>query len=248
MSIIQIMSRCLRSAALVCMTLAGTAWAQAPQSSLSLIFLDPTGVVGPSDAIPIYLRLSNNDPSLAFVVDGSLPDGGLDPALLPTTGTYWDPATAAYVSSDFASYTWFNLSVGFGCSGSFTAAGLCTNGPPYTFSFAANPFSNPFTLAAGDHIDYLFGSFVPTSGPVAAGSYEFYRSVIWLDVYGVDANGTAISTVLFPAQTCTGDSAAACASSGFFTRVVAVPEPETYALMVLGLAMLGWQLRRREQS
>jgi len=242
--------RMLRAVAVVCMGLSGAAWAQAPWTSLSLTFLEPTGVVGPTDSIPVNLRFTNNDATLDFVVDNSLPNGGLDTSFLPTTGQYFDASDptcpGGYCYQPFDRYTDFSLTIGFGCSGTFTAPGMCTNGPPYTFEFAANPFNSlPFTLAAGSSTDYLFGTFVPSSGPVAAGTYEFYRSVVWLNVGGYDVAGHALSAVVFPALTCTGDSAAACASVGYFSRVVAVPEPGTYALMGLGFGLLGWRLRRR---
>jgi hypothetical protein len=55
-----------------------------------------------------------------------------------------------------------------------------------------------------------------------------------------------MSAVTFPASTCQFDNATECANASFFTRtVVGVPEPGTYALMGLGLALVGWRARRR---
>lgn len=231
----------LRGAATVILLLGGAAWAQAPQASLSMSFLQPFGVVAPTDIIPVEVRFSNNDPSLDFVVDSSLPFGGLDAGLVPAQGQYWDAASQQYLFAPFASYSSFSLTIGFGCSGSFTNGCSWT---PYNFEFAPNPFANPYRLAAGAHQDYLFGTFVPAGGPVPAGTYEFYRSVVWMDVKGHADDGRELFTVVFPAATCWGDSAAACADVGFFTRVVAVPEPQTALLSLLGLAALAWRLRR----
>lgn len=232
-------------AALAALCLTAPAWAQAPASSLSLVFLEPTGTVGPTDSIPVLLRFSNNDPGLAFVVDNALPLGGLDPAIVPLEGTRYDPDTNQYLTEPYASYTNFSLTIGFGCSGNFTTA--CTDGPPYTFGFAPNPFSQPFSLAAGASLDYLFGTFTPSAGPVAAGTYEFYRSVVWLNVDGLNANGLPLTSVAFPALTCAYDSGAACtqAGQGYFTRVVEVPEPSQAALLLGGLLALGLYSRCR---
>lgn len=236
--------RLLRGLAVLSLGLSAAAWAQAPWTSLSLTFLEPTGVVGPTDNVPVNLRFMNND-ALDFVVNNALSNGGLDTAFLPAEGQYNDPSCPGGVCfAPFVSYTDFSLTIGFGCSSTFTSS--CTGGPPYTFDFAPNPFDPlPFTLAAGSHMDYLFGTFVPSAGPVAAGTYEFYRSVVWLDVNGLAADGHQLNTVAFPSQTCNGDSAAACADVGYFSRVVAVPEPGTYAMMGLGLGLFAWWSRRR---
>lgn len=226
--------------------LAAPASAQVSWSSLSLVFTEPTGVVGPNDSIDVKVRFSNNDPSESFTLDNNLPLAGLNAAEIPTSGT-WSDGQGGYFQSDFTSYTGFDLNIGFGCSGSFSLN--CTDGPPYNFSFAANPFSDPYVLAPGGHHDYLFGTFTPSAGAVAAGDYYFYRSLVWLNIYGLDADGHALYSVAFPASTCPGDSLAECQNLSYFTRtVVGVPEPESYALMLAGLGLLAMRLRRRRGS
>ncbi|RQO61917.1 hypothetical protein DBR47_07310 [Paucibacter sp. KBW04] len=236
----------LAAGAALSFTLAAPAQAQAAWSSLSLSFLQPTGTVGANDSIDVYLRLVNTDATQSFVVDNSLPLGGMNAADLPLEGFAGNDANGQPIYMPFANYSSFYLSVGFGCSGNFTAVGGCLAGPPYTFSFADNPFGQPYSLAAGAHQDYLFGTFKPTAGPVAAGDYFFYRSVLWLNVYGESADGTSLSSVVFPATTCNGDSPAACQGQSYFMRTVtAVPEPASYALFLAGLGLFGLLQRRR---
>ncbi len=146
----------------------------------------------------------------------------------------------------------FSLTIGFGCSGTFTTS--CTNGPPYDFGFAPNPFPPPgtaFSLPSGASMTYLSGTFTPTGGnPVAPGTYEFYRSVVWMNVGGLSANGLELNAVVFPATTCPFDAAAACTDNGygFFTRTVEVPEPATTELWAAGLlGVAGTAMRRRRR-
>ena len=184
------------AAAALLMTAQASAEVQpARWSSLSLTFLQPTGVAGPSDSIDVWLRFANTDPTGAFTVDNSLPNGGLNSADLPRQGWGTD-AGGTSIYADFSSYTNFSLATWFGCSGTFTKT--CTDGPPYSFTWASgSPLAVPFSLAPGQTLDYLHGSFIPSAGPVAAGNYNFYRSLISIDVNGLDAVGNDLRQLVY---------------------------------------------------
>lgn len=234
------------AAAALAITLASTgAMAQAAFSSLKLEFTQPTGTAQSTDVIPIWVKLTNND-AQDFVYDSALPLAGLNSPDLPTSTWVLDPVTQQYDEHVFANYTSFRLSVGVGCSGSFT--NNC-NDAAYHFEFASSePFGDPFKLAPGQSFTYLYGTFAPVGGAAPAGTYEFYRSVVWLDVNGVDTQGEEISAVVFPATTCNSDTTADCLAAGnaVFTRTVtAVPEPAQALMLALGLAGLALRLRRR---
>ena len=238
--------RLVKAAAALCFSVATLgAWAQAPLSSLSLTFLDPNETVSATAAIPIVVRFANNDPSAAFTFDPSQPDLGLDASLLPTTGHY-DVPGGDPVDAQFASYTGGYLTIGAGCSGTFF--GAC-GGAPYRFDFGDNPFNtSPYTLAAGQYVDFTLGTFTPATGSVPAGTYEFYRGVIGIAVFGSDGDGHDLSALNFPIATCSYDTAADCADKTIFTRTVlasSVPEPGSWALMGVGFAAMGFVARRR---
>jgi hypothetical protein len=237
----------LLAATALCLAV-GQAHAQAAWSSLKLSFLQPTGTVSPTDAIDVYVRFENNDASLPFSVDNSLPFGGQNPADLPTQGYAGQDPDGNPIYVPFASYTEFYLSVAFGCGGSFTAPTQCIGGPPYTFNFANIPFSLPYSLNAGEHHDYLFGTFTPSAGPVAPGDYYFYRSVVWLSIQGLSDDGTVLNADAFLASTCNGNSIDECQGQSYFTRSVsAVPESGTTTLLLLGLSSLALLSSRRRR-
>lgn len=227
---------------------AASAMAAPIASDLSLNFSQPNGTVGPLDVITVNLTLTNNS-SQTFVYDSSLPDGGLDASLLPATGNGTDSGGNP-ITAPFTSYSNVFLAFAFGCSGTFNTT--CTSGPPYNFSFAASPFTPSYTLAAGGSDSLLFGTFTPSAGPVAPGTYEFYRGVLFVSADGLDANGNALNGIAFPQQTCNFDTAADCTRAGvnFFTRTVIgaavtpVPEPDSGALLIAGLGFIGWMARR----
>lgn len=226
----------------------GTAWAQVPISSMQMTFIEPTAApVQPTDLIPVWIRFKNNDPSNSFVINSDLPLFGLDPEWVPNSGSGVDPATNQVFFANFATYDDISLNRGYGCSGSFTV--VCDPGA-YQFDFAFDDaLANPVSIAPGASLDYLLGTFVPVGGSAPAGTYEFYRAAMFLNVSGKDELGRVIGAFTIPVQTCNFDTAADCTDAGveFFTRTV-VPEPGTWGLMALGMGAMGLWVRRRRAA
>lgn len=174
----------------------------------TLSFVQPTATVGPTDAIPVWIRLTmdpgsdpldlNNDPNGA-------PPFGVPLANYPTTisdGSTTFPGTISDLTSVFLNTTFY-------CTGTFTAG--CIGGPPYDFTFnTSGPDSINFIpdagtptvlVPAGGTRDYLFGTFTPTGGgPVAPDTYYFYGASLQVELYGtgmatvqdLDQNGDPI--------------------------------------------------------
>lgn len=217
----------------------------------SLVFTAPSGTVGNTDTIEVRVSftLDANSEPLNF---SSNPLAGFNTADLPLQGQRYNTQTQQYENVNFAAYTGVYLNTYFSCSGTFTGTPANACGPAaYTFDFwlASQPgqpsinFLESFELEPGDSTDYVFGTFTPTGGSAAAGTYTFFDTGLTLNVRGQDANGDYLEASGFHTlgSTC-GSQQAACA----FTRTVtAVPEPMSGGLMLLGLGGLGLVLRRR---
>lgn len=206
----------------------------------TLSFVAPTGTVGNTEVVDVVMRLQldSNSPDLNF---SSNPLTGIDASLYPAQG-YYNLPTGGSELRDFVSYDGAYLNNGVGCSGNFI--GNCVAGTTdYTFDFYGGPGSligvSSFNLAAGSTHDFKVGSFTPKAGGAAPGSYTLDYVIVSLAFFGADADGNPLnSSGLTLAQT---DS---CQGCGFARTVTAVPEPEPAALLLAGLAALGWMARR----
>jgi hypothetical protein len=222
------------------MSVVGIAYAAAPVASLT--FKDATGTVGPNDSIDIWVTLSLDATSDPLTFSNS-PFTFVPADFLPTDGALnsnGDPAV-------FASYTHVQTNTSFWCSGTFT--NVC-DPSAYKFDFhtdnsdPAKPSFNwlaTFDIQPGETRNYLFGTFIPNGGPVAAGTYTFYGAEFNLEFQGLDANGADMSASVSLANTCSSQDP----SCAFTRTVVAVPEPETWAMLLAGLGLVGFAARKR---
>jgi PEP-CTERM motif len=220
-------------------------WGQPPSKGI-LTFTTPAGTVSQTDSIPVWLTLLL-DPSYALATDASgnvitgLTISDIQANLFSGLPNGVDPTTDSLRS---------DVNVAFGCSGSFTNS--CTSGPPYDFSFNFNADSMiapvDLSLSAESSTDYLFGKFDPTGGTAPVGSYEFYYSTLFIQVFDNnflqdpnDPNSGALHIADVPI--------ADTANSTSFTRDVTgsttTPEPGTSALMLAGLGILVGFVRRK---
>jgi hypothetical protein len=221
-------------------------WGQIPPPSKgTLTFTVPTGTVNSTDSVPVWLTLLLN-PDYALSTDAS--------ANVTTGLTISDIQAHLFVglpggvdtTTDTLSS---NVNVAFGCSGTFTSG--CTGGPPYDFNFNFNPLSMiappNLSLPAGSSTDYLFGTFIPTGGTAPAGTYQFFFSSVFIQVY--DDNFQDPNSPNSPLHIADVPIADTASSDSTFTRNVvgeaATPEPGTYTMMLAGFGVLVGFVRRK---
>lgn len=97
-------------------------------------------------------------------------------------------------------------------------------------AFSLNFLLNDYTLAAGATADYQDGVFLGVSYSFSDASHTLNMTSGSLDLSDAYLHYTPAGGI---------------ESSGSYS-VTAVPEPETYALMLGGLGLVGWMARRRK--
>lgn len=232
----------MRKAALAAVALLGLLAGAANASVIaSLTFTEPTGTVGPTDSIDVWVTLSlfaSSDP-LTYDATSDFPNG-FDEEDMPALG--FNDLTSE--QEPFASYDYIGKYIGRGCNDTFTVS--CSSpGSEYVYG---NPMvlDSEFldwdgTVNPGESIDFLLWTLSPADGTASAGTYELYDAYIGFTVYGVNANGDPLYADLLEFGTDCQD--ANCT----FSRTVeapVVPVPAAAWLLGSGLGLLGWFRRK----
>lgn len=196
----------------------------------TLSFDTPTGTVSSTASIPVYVTFTlapNSDP---LTTDGS--------------GSVTSPISPARIAELGGNSIGVIVNNGFGCSGSF---GGCGSGPyNFDFNYASPSFigAQNLDLQPGSSTNFLLGNFVPVGGNAPAGTYSFYNTIFELEYYDQSTSNFFFSPL---ADTC-ASGAEACAFTRTVLSVSAVPEPATWAMMILGFAGVGFMAYLRKNG
>lgn len=214
--------------AAVALTLASSVASAAVVSTLS--FTTPSGTVGPTDTIDIWVTLTLDPSSDPLTFDRNQADGNLPASLLPIDATWGE-----YKVGEFASYDAVHTYFSYICSGNLLTSSC--DGGEYTSIWFDNPYSwgrdGSLVLQPGESRDFLLRRFSPTDGSAALGEYTLGGIELGFYVTGEDAEGRWLSQHVSLGNTCaSGDS------SCLFTRTVSeVPLPA--GIWLFGSALMG---------
>jgi len=160
----------------------------------TLEFAEPTGTVGPTDTVPMRLRLTlhgSSDPLVLSDDVDATPPLGVPVANYPTSwrsGELEDEGLVYYEFVAVDSLSFVGVGGYFICNDTFTA-GSCSSGP-YRFAFDYTSPDSPFVpnfsfgLQPGDSMELAFGSMIPNDPQVAAGTYHAYGAALNLTLHG----------------------------------------------------------------
>ena len=164
----------------------------------NVTFNTPTGTVGPTDTIPLWMTLSLDPSSDPLTYDSSLAitgTGNLPTSLIPSTGVldsdYNTPAT-------FASYDSAGLLISYNC---VTFTGCSRNAAPYRSisSRASDSWFGQSTLNmnGGDSLNVHVFDLVPTVESVPPGVYTINMASLGFYIHGVDSRGNLMNAYIF---------------------------------------------------
>jgi hypothetical protein len=203
----------------------------------SLAFTNPTGTVGPTDAVPVDITLSLDPTSVAIQTDGtgSVTSGY---TLADVNANLLPGLTGVNTATDHLRTV---INVSAECSGTFFTG---CNGNPYDLNFVF-PSAVNLDLQPGSSTGFPFAIFTPTTGTVPAGHYVFNQAEIFIQVYDLtvlDSNSQSTHIADIPIAGIRQSEAAV------FQRdvVSATPEPQSVALLLSGLGGIALFARRRK--
>jgi hypothetical protein len=200
----------------------------------ALTFDTPTGVVAAGDTIDVWLTLTMAADSDTLTTDefGNV-----------TSGLSDDDIAAAGADPENLDYSIVNI--GYSCGGE--TFGFCSGGTPYDITFNYDPLSSfigakNLNLTAGSVTHWLLGTYAPAGGAAPAGTYSFFQAEFGFQ-FSSDPNEN-------PKFVAFADTCPSLEASCGFSRTVegtAVPEPATWAMMLLGFTGMGVTLRARRR-
>jgi hypothetical protein len=224
-------------AAVVLLATGLPAHAALPRGTLE--WVDRTGTTAPTDVIDVRLRftLDSNGAALDFKSD---PLRGFDAADVPTHGQRWNPETGRFDLVPFASVQRAQLQSWFTCDTDFFTG--CGPGGAYTWVWdpvrGAPAGQYEVSWQPGETREFELIRLTPNGAGAAPGTYRLGTVGFQLTFFGLDAEGATLGYTHGLASLCNAGDAS-CA----FTRVVAIPEPGTWALLAAGLGLVAAQAR-----
>jgi PEP-CTERM motif len=203
-----------------------------PASAAYLISLDfpqRTGTVASNALIPVNVRATLSADSDALTTDAGGNVTSPYGSYLADLGLTPDDVTSSYINIYFL------------CNSSFIAG--CGDGAyHFDFNFSMVAPTN-LDFQPGNAYSYAFGSFTPVGGNAPSGTYDFFGAGLTLNF---NTNAGTKSVTL--AQTCAPQVADCQFTRTIYAANGAVPEPASWALMMIGFGAIGGALRKSRRT